>query len=261
MHQACRTSLIGLTLLLCALPAAAVNCGDILTGGVHTLTADLDCSAAEPLDALWLDSATLDMAGYTVTAKPDGIAIVLVGQGSQVSGGTISADYGVSVSGVGGHQVSDLTIHGHIVAVSLHSTQNTVARVHTAGDHGLVVGYGASQNRLIDTRITAALTAIQVYGPDNVLRGNVASTLLDGVIIEGDRNILMHHTLTQDSGAVWGIGVEVSGQGNLILGSRASGFAWGGLDAHGDCAHNTWRANRVRTADPSCILGRAVAIR
>jgi hypothetical protein len=103
LQAAGRLALMGFIVCV-TLPQAAqathITCGAMLgPGGVYALDGDVGpCDSREP--AITVDSAELDMAGFTV----EGSAIHLTGRGSRLTGGVLSGAT-VILEGRGAHTV------------------------------------------------------------------------------------------------------------------------------------------------------------
>jgi len=248
------------SLMLLALPARAqaLACGDVLIGGTHTLTADLDCSAVRRFALVVRDGAVLNLNGFTVfsgAVSPEG-SIMLDGTGATLKNGRVDGrDVPVLVGGAGGHLVEHITTIGSsFIAFWVVSDQNWIQgnTVDEAVASYVVEGDG---NWLIRNHSAWADYAIHVYGDQNVVTRNTTEHQLGGIYVPGDLNLITRNFL-EGSGLE---GIRVQGQGNTINRNLINGFTLDALDLHGDCTMNRWHKNTLMSADPPCIYDTTVA--
>jgi len=273
-------SLTILTYLTLTSPLLAVTCGDILSGGVHTLTADLICEGDGP--ALTVrDGAVLDLGGHMVQSA---ILVILVeGKGATLQHGIVenllSGENGIAVQvqGAGGHTITGMNAWGIERGILVVSDHNRLTNNVGAGDFGFLiegdanvlrrntvagsVGFGVfgDGNRLSENVTdNSPFTGFWVGGSQNILAGNRTMAVFEGLVIDGHDNLVVGN---QGSGSS---AIVVSGDGNRLLRNTAVASEISGpggfVDEHGDCTHNRWIGNRAAMADPSCILERPFVV-
>jgi len=248
------------SLVLPAFPimAHAITCGDVLVGGTHTLTADLDCSRVKRFALVVRDGAVLDLNGFTVfsgTLYPGG-SIILDGTGATLKNGAVDArGMPVFVGGTGGHRVEQITATGSsFIAFWVVSDQNWITgnSVENALASYIVEGNG---NWLMRNDTAVADYAIHIYGQQNVVIRNTTHQQFGGIFVPGDLNLITRNFL--EGGGFEGI--HVLGQGNTISWNMITGFALDAIDAHGNCTTNRWLKNTLISADPPCIFDTTMA--
>ena len=260
------TAAVVVAFCVAAGPARAqVTCGATVgPRGTTTLTADLGpCDGGDV--ALFVDSATLDLGGHTVSCAdtdgdgtvPDGIG--LVGRKARLQNGTVvGCRFGVVLAEKGKHRVEGITATGNAqdgIFVVEGSTKNKVTGnnsssnldegIQVEGDKNTVTGNTATGN---------GDDGINVVGADkNKLSGNTASgNGEEGFDIVGTKNTLKDNTANGNSTR----GIDVDGTKNKITGNTANGNVGGdAIDAAGTagCRQNKWRRNTFGTSSPSCI--------
>jgi hypothetical protein len=235
--------------------AWAVDCGDTLTGGSHTLAADLDCSAytAETGAVIVRDGAQLNLNGYRLTAPATGIA--MEGGPSQVYNGVISAaQTGVHVAGQGGHLLQYIEfLDDPDISVYVTSPGNLVDHNRLGTVSGLVVE--SDGNTITWNVVSSADTAYLITGDRNRFRFNTIGRSLLGVRVVGDENDIRRNTLGTDAVEPGSLGLEIRGAGNWIIGNVIRHYDVDLFDANGECQSNTYRRNDIDTADPPCAAG------
>jgi parallel beta-helix repeat protein len=200
--------------------AAHISCGDVLgPGGNFVLDSDVGpCSGPGP--ALTVISASLDLAGHTVSCSTLSIyGIEVKGKGSRVRDGVVSGcSNGVVLLEQGGHDIREVTASENVTGFTVGSSRNTLTK-NTATDNeyaGFAVG--GSRNQL----------------SDNTTSGSEFGFLFIGAA----RGMLSHNTATGS-----GDGFEMyNSDDNLLTSNAASGNTSGGF--HGTLsANNRWEAN------------------
>jgi hypothetical protein len=256
-----------------ATPADAIACLDVLgPGGTYRLEADLDCSQIlSSFPALRVrDGARLDLNGYTVRCHPFVVGcITLMGEGAQLLNGTVAGGehYNVTVSGTGGHTVSNIVIPIQENTVSVNSSNNLLVKITARSSGGPAFEIHGSGNRLSDNVVVCTsqeslLGCVHVTGSGNHLLKNIvsfngapaSSASPKGFQILGNDNVLKRNVALGghiSTGVVTGI--RVAGTGNVIRNNVAFGNDLDLQDSHGDCANNTWVHNTFQTSDPACI--------
>lgn len=243
-----------------ALPslAWAIACGDILVGGMHALTADLDCSAYADTDAAVTlrDGATLDLGGFRLTAQIVGVR--LEGSGASVVNGEVAGVW-ILVEALGtGHAVRDLDVIGDPdYAVYVIGDGNTVERVDFGAGayHALIVE--GSDNLIGENYVDSVDIAYWVIGDRNEIRFNIIRRSLLGLRVDGDQNAVSRNNLGLDAVEQGYLGLEVSGAGNTFVSNFVRHYDLDLSDAAGECVTNTYLNNDIQTADPPCAVSSA----
>ena len=185
-----------------ATDAATIQCGAVLgSGGVYTLTEDLDCTGTPMEVALTVrDGATLDMAGHQLRTSSGGAleGVRLEGEGARLQYGSIEGDgvTGVLVVGTGGHHVQGIRVGSNIGA-------------------GVIVT--SAHNRLISNETQTLFEGFNIDGDDNWLIGNRAYYADAGFNINGHGNPMLRNRTAQGI-----FGVFVTGDHNRLIGNTIS---------------------------------------
>jgi parallel beta-helix repeat protein len=261
------TAALVVALCLAAAPAhAQVVCGATVgPGGTTTLTADLGpCDGGNV--AVFVDSATLDLAGHTVSCAdtdgdgrvPDGVG--LVNRRARVRNGIVlGCRFGVVAAGDGKHRVEGITATGNAqdgIFVIEGSKKNKVSGNNTSGNLDEGIQIEGDKNTVTGNTATGnGDDGINVVGGDkNKLSGNTASgNGEEGFDIVGTKNTLRDNTATGNGTR----GIDVDGTKNKITGNTASGNIGGpdAIDVAGPsgCRRNKWRGNTFGTRFPDCL--------
>lgn len=201
-------------MLVIAGNAAAVECGDVLTG-VEQLDKDLTCTT-DP--ALTVSGGRLNLRGHAVICDGTAQGIVLDGEGSQIrNGAVVGCQFAVLVEGNGNHLVADVTA----------SVQDPVLD-DEEGAEGLRVS--SDGNRLSNNRVLLGGTnAIRINGGGNRVVGNTVSGSDRGIRIDGIENVVADNVI----GGV-AEGIEVRGASNRIARNQIAGALDQGIELRGD---------------------------
>src|SRR5712692_3727930 len=228
----------GLGLSLPQVQAFPIGCGATLgPGGAFVLDSDVGpCGGPDP--ALTLISATLDLAGHTVSCSTTDIyGIAVKGRRSRVRDGTVrdSEFFGFAVGGAL-NQLSGNTASGSEIGFWLQGATNSRLTSNTATDNfqgfemfassgGLLIGNTASSNQ--SDGFTGDLNA------NNRWAANTASDNAAGFSFEGD---------TDDA---W---IDNTASGNARFGFSFVGFSFGG-GASNSLNHNRANGNGFSGAE------------
>jgi parallel beta-helix repeat protein len=193
--------------------AAAVECGDVLTGA-ERLDRDLICTT-DP--ALTLSGGTLDLRGHAVICDGTIEGIVLDGDGAGVLNGAVAGcQFAVLVEGDGNHLVTNLTA----------SVQDPVPD-DEEGAEGLRVS--SNGNQLVGNQVLLGGTnAIRINGAGNYVVGNTVSGSQRGIRIDGIENEVVDNVI-----AAVGEGIEVRGAANQITRNQIAGAIDQGVELRG----------------------------
>jgi parallel beta-helix repeat protein len=233
--------------------ADAVQCGAVLgPGGRFALQANLECDSS---GITLRDGAILDLQGHIV-ACGDWPCVVLTGAGAQLLNGAVqgSVHESIVLEGTGGHTVRDVTstlVDANVLVLSDHNWLSNVMAESVYSGAFLIIG---NHNRLTDSLARCPNVSfdgcIFVRGNGNRLVNNFATAReYPSFLIGGNNNVVRGNRAIGNDGA----GMVVTGTGNRLQRNTALDNAIDLQDAHGDCAHNTWRQNTFRTKDPACI--------
>jgi parallel beta-helix repeat protein len=225
---------------------AQVACGDVIQPGTTVvLQGNLGpCSKQLGGPALVVDSAVLDLNGFTVSCEPGlPLGVVLAGRRAQLVNGTVSGcRYGVVLRGLGRHRVQGVRAElSEYAGFTVQSHRNRI-RDSVAADNG-TKGFGVSgdSNRIENSEAHGNFRGMLIKGRRNRLKAN---TVLDnegvGVYVRGDRNRL-HDNVTDGNGAH---GVVLAGKSNVAAGNRAQGNGGAGMRITG--AKNGSEGNTVQ---------------
>lgn len=216
------STLAGLGVVVTALSsqAAAQSCGDTLgPGGQFQLTADIGPCDDDAGPALTVNSAVLDLNGFTITcadtdmdlALPNGIEAV--GAKAIIVNGTVTGcDRGVVLAGTGKHRVGLVEVTAsESDGFQVDSDKNILA-LNSAGGNG--------EN------------GFQVDGDGNALFQNVAdgSGDFDGIEVNGERNKLLVNACTNNDHGFDIHGARTTMVSNLA-GNNRNGFFVHGPDS------------------------------
>jgi len=210
----------GLGLSLPQVQAFPIGCGATLgPGGAFVLDSDVGpCGGPDP--ALTLVSATLDLAGHTVSCSTTDIyGIAVKGRRSRVRNGTVrGCGSGVVLLEQGSHEVNEV-----------------IASENSAGFR-----VGSNQNKLTNSTATdSEFFGFAVGGALNQLSGNTASGSEIGFWLQGATNSRLTSNTATDNFQ----GFEMfASSGGLLIGNTASSNQSDGFT--GDLnANNRWAAN------------------
>lgn len=203
-------------------PAQAVHisCGDVLgPGGSFVLDSDVGpCSGPGP--ALTVISASLDLAGHTVSCSTESIyGIEVQGKGSRVRDGVVSGcSNGIVLFDQGAHEVRGVTASENITGFTVGSSRNTLTKNAATDNEFAGFAVGGSRNQL----------------SDNTTSGSEFGFMFIGAT----RGVLSRNTATGNSN-----GFEMyNSDDNLLTSNEASGNTSGGF--HGTLnTSNRWEAN------------------
>jgi parallel beta-helix repeat protein len=234
-----------------------IQCGDVLgPGGRFALQANLECGGDSGITVR--DGAILDLKGHIVDCRGDvAPCIALRGAGAQLLNGAVQGAVHESIvlEGTGGHTVRDVTstlVDANVVVLSDHNRLINVMAESVENAAFLIAG---NHNRLTDSiarcpHLSFADGCISISGRENRLLDNFATaTGRPNFVISGNNNVLRGNRAISNNET----GILVTGTGNRLRRNTALDNAIDLADAHGDCAHNTWRQNTFRTKDPACI--------
>jgi hypothetical protein len=245
-----------------AIPAYAINCGEVLgPGGKFKLDADLDCPplplGPNPIAFTVQDGASLDLKGHTVTCGGLGVCVKLTGTGAELKNGVVQGAFPDTLNLEGSnHTVKDVRSVGPVeVLGDNHQLINVTAESADVA----AIGITGNNNRLIRSTVLCGPLkdpgCIEVFGDNNDLRKNFNFATAQGAVlteagffIEGNNN-----QLRQNEATFYRDGIVVDGTNNNIEHNTAVENFLDLKDASGDCAHNTWKHNTFVTSDPSCI--------
>jgi len=271
MRHVFPSALLALT-LAASEAAAQLTCGAVIHPGEKVkLTADLGpCDGPGP--AITVDSATLDLGGFTVSCAdlnsdasfPNGIG--LTGTKARVSNGNVQGcKDGVFLEGAGKHIVKGLRVTGnHEDGIDLRSDCNKNRIVGNFasfnGDDGIEVPgdknkvRGNSVNANGEDGIDINLTTIDGvdYIPEkNQIVGNTCEGNGDeGIVTTGNTNLIKSNRSVANGEN----GIEVFGEGNRVIGNTAMGHFPGPDIVGGEpCTANTFRNNKFSTASGDCV--------
>lgn len=216
------TTLAGLGLVVTALSsqAAAQSCGDTLgPGGQFQLTADIGPCDDDAGPALTVNSAVLDLNGFTITcadtdmdlALPNGIEAI--GAKTIIINGTVTGcDRGVVLAGTGKHRVGLLEVTASEREGFRVDSDKNILALNSAGGNGS--------------------NGFQVDGDGNTLFQNVAddSGDFDGIEVNGERNKLLVNACTNNFNGFDIHGARTTMVSNLA-GNNHSGFSVLGPDS------------------------------
>jgi hypothetical protein len=245
-------------------PVPVTTCGQTLRGPTrYVLPANLACPSQA--NALTLDSASLDLQGFTLScAFPNIRCLTLDGQGAEVVGGTIDggAHEALVLEGAGSHRVTQVVVTPLDAAVLILSDHNRLRDVTaTSGVHPAFLVQG-NDNRLSEIVAYCPLVVgrgcIDVRGHGNRLESLDVTVAEDtpefqngAVHLTGNDNEVRLSTLTNAEGAA----LVVNGRDNRLLANRLAGVP-DALDLSGGCVANHWKRNLFLTATGTlpCLL-------
>jgi parallel beta-helix repeat protein len=200
--------------------ASPIGCGAILgPGGNFVLDSDVG-PCGEPGPALTLISATLDLAGHTVSCSTLSIyGIEVEGKKSRVRNGTVSGcGNGVVLRDQGSHEVREVTATGNTAGFNVGSSRNKLTNNAASGNE--FVGFA-------------------VGGEHNQLTGNTASGNEFGFLFQGATNGLLSSNTAMDNSS--GFEMFLS-SANLLTSNTASDNKSSGFE--GDLnTNNRWASN------------------
>lgn len=262
--------------------------------------ATVDCSEqtpalGEPRIGVWVKN---DRSHVRVKGKGAGVIRncnigVLIGQLDPAS-----AEPGGSANAVDGLVIPNVLDGGGLywgsAIVLSNSHDNTVERNHVSNARGAVEGgifvHGSDPAAAVSGRNTIAGNTleggfnsfgIRVSSNANVVRGNVSTGPIEGIIVEADGNLVQHNAIAYFEGADqifagihllagaddntianndvrahdYGILVDAPTYRNLIRKNAATTVrGTDAVDRSGACVNNTWIRNTFSTSDPECIL-------
>lgn len=210
----------------------AISCGDTLgPGGKFVLTADVGPC---PGTGLTVDSAKLEMAGFTVSCSGPGFnGVSVIGTGAVVKNGIVTGcQNGFDIQG-SGHRLKGNAAIGNIEKGFEVGGDNNKLRKNSASGNG---------DEGFDTS-----------GDNNQLkRNNASGNSHNGFDIQSSNNT-MKKNIANGNGS-HGIIISEGFTGNTVSRSTATGNGDEDLfDENGECASNTWSQNTFGTSDPACI--------
>jgi len=262
-------SLLLTTAAVAAPPVPVTACGQTLRGPTsYYLTADLICTSQ--VSGLGLESATLDLRGFTLDCRSVG-CLTLRGTRSQVRNGTIRGFMhdALVLEGQGGHRVENISTGGVDGTILVSSNDNRLTRVSVtyAVGHPAIAIHG-NDNRLehsvIDCPGLWANGCVTIDGHGNRVEDvTVTARLTDfsypypALLVQGNDNTIRLSTITNLDGPARldGPALVVDGRDNRVLANRLSGLP-DAIDLSGGCVANHWRRNLLltSTASPACLL-------
>src|SRR5262245_39000395 len=178
------------------------TCNVTLTGGSYTLAADLSCSGIAGR-VVTLDGARLDLQGHTITcATPaPGPCVTLTGWGAALGNGTVDGggNQAVTVAGLGGHYLYDLTIAPIDTALIIESHWNLIYHIPATSNFSPAIRIAGQANWL------ASATADCPFVSGSCL------------LIDGHYNAVTWNLITtEDTINMSGAAVLVSGTNNWL---------------------------------------------
>jgi hypothetical protein len=239
-----------------ARPAAAghIGCGDTIPAGTRA-SFDGDVGPCPPGQALVVNAkARVDLNGFTLSCDTGGSGVLLQGEKTHLSNGTISGcTNGVVLADGGKHQVHEVHVTGSSAAAfwvfasdknKLRSNMST-----GSGTGHLVQG---DKNLLDGNTSSGDAEGIRLQGFQNKAKRNtVTSPTSTGIGVEGALHQVMANTITDSSG--FGIFVFAGSTDHKIVRNLVSGSDTVDLDDdNADCDDNIWRNNTGVAAD-TCI--------
>lgn len=214
------------SLVSMAQAATVINplCGETIgPGGNFVLGGDVGPCSTDP--ALTVDSAKLDLGGFTVSCDSAFNGIDVVRKKSEVSNGIVSGcNAGIAMAGAGKHAVKNVTARNNTaLGFNVGSDGNKLIS-NTAKDNtsrGFLIAAGADKNELLGNMATGnGGTGFHIDAAnDNKLRGNLAVL-----------------------NAVDGIRIADGGSNNDVLNNIAMGNGDVDLNDENAC-DNTWKKN------------------
>lgn len=202
----CGTPTVLALAVLAALPALAVECGDVVTSSAR-LDRDLICTT-DP--ALTVDGGLLDLGGFTVVCDQTEVGVLLDGRGARLRNGAVTG----------------CVLAVHVAGEGRHTVRNVIA---SASNQGVFVE--SDGNRLLNSHVLRGLedAAVQVDGADNLLSSNhVAGSNDQGFEINGNDNRIVRNRI----GGV-AEGVQLTGERNHVLRNEIIGATDRGVDVRG----------------------------
>jgi parallel beta-helix repeat protein len=262
--------------------AAAVDCGDVLTGPT-AFRLDRDLSCAGPTALTVRGGATLDLGRHVVTCVAGGIGIALAGTAARVANGTVTGcDVGVALSGEG-HLVHGVRARFNGEGFRADAGVDGVRLRDNAAEFNRASGVRLSGSRNTISRNRAlgnGAAAIAVVGDDNVVSRNrsngncLAGGCAAAYVIGGGGNQITRNLATgEDTGialmpGTWGtavtrnrvrfslvsgILVERGATGNVLRSNVVRSTGTDLIDANGTCGANEWAGNSFDSGSPSCL--------
>ena len=223
------------------------NCGDTLPPGDYVLTSDF--GPCTTINSLILDSARLDLRGFSVLGDGDSGDVRIIGTGSLLENGTVrDTDNGVQVAGTGSHIVRRVkstsnNAEGFVVLSGDNILRNNAAS--NDGDSGFFVN--TSDNLL--TANTAVKTAADGFEVDELANGNrlwnnaatknqsvgfrdsadtntyvgnrSIGSFSVGFFIPGEDNRLFNNLASKTQLSGGGIGFQIPGNNNTLGSNKA----------------------------------------
>jgi hypothetical protein len=266
--QVTLTGAVAVASLFAVTPAAAISCGDLISGKV-VLTADLACGIADNAALTLRPGAKLDLAGHQVRCINPviGTGLRLTGTNARAENGSVTGCLdGVSIEATGG-SLRNLVVHDNtrvgISAVAdkvslrdvmvaengsdgIHLTgdRHKLERVVAVGNSGLgvgIVGDGSSVRWV--TTASNNRAGLRLDGSGHKVRRSVTTSNGGvGLFVSGDRNAV-DETTSSHNGSY---GIDVAGDQNKVKRVVVVEHTEGGLRAAG--AGNTLSKSRVATA-------------
>jgi parallel beta-helix repeat protein len=279
-------TMLGMAIIMTtASSAAAVTCGDVLTGpGTFRLEQDLVCSTTPALTVR--DGATLDLRGHTVRCAELDNGIALAGTAARLLNGTVTGcNDGVALTG-SRHLVkrvrSTFNVRGFVAEDGLMGARldrssaeyngaggflitgddNVLTRNAAFGNGDVAVfvigdGNTLSRNATNGNCIIGGCTAAYVIAGDgNDVTRNGATGEDTGFLVMSGYGGATANSLTRNKALfsfLAGIVVQVGASGNTLERNTASGAGVHLVDFNEDCDGNVWRRNVFETANQACI--------
>jgi parallel beta-helix repeat protein len=238
----------GLGLSVPQAQAVHISCGDTLgPGGNFVLDSDVGpCSGPGP--ALTLISATLDLAGHTVSCSTTSIyGIEVEGKKSRVRNGTVSGcGNGVVLFDEGFHEVRRITASGNTTGFTVGSKRNKLNDNTATVNEYAGFAVGGTQNQLNDNFASGSEIGFLFIGATGtVLSDNTATENFEGFeMFNSGSNLLTDNTASDNATN----GFEGSlNTNNRWAANTANGNA-GGFAFEGNTS-DSWISNRASDND------------
>jgi parallel beta-helix repeat protein len=262
--------------------ASPIACGAVLgPGGTFTLDSDVG-PCPGPGAAITVDSAALNMAGFTVSCSSAVAGIAVTGTGAVVGHGTVTnCPAGFLVTSSNSLLILTHASNNNGHGYDIGGDNNKLLRNNGRSNSGSAFSVTGLKNVLIANHATSnGDKGFDVLGSGNTLIKNFASenddegfhtaqgnnTLAEntaesngnnGFDIESNNNRLLKNTAIGNGSS--GIVVSEGFTSNVIRqntteGNNARDIGSSDLrDENGECASNRWRRNTFSTKDPDCI--------
>lgn len=243
-----------------------IVCGQTVTpgqGNVVTLHNDIDCSQSTLGVALQLDGpGTLDMNGFSIicTSNPNTfmIGLNMAGRRARATNGTVTnCTVGVSLGDLGRHRVENMAIDRSLEqAISISVSRNRILDTTITGvgspageGTGIIVMPGIGEratngNIIRNVAVSSADQAVLMEGNRNVLiNSTLSNNRVDGVTMNGNRNLVWNNEV---SNIADGDGISLTdGQNNVIARNTVTGNGLDGITILGGTS--TWIVGNTAT--------------